>query len=268
LPARRVSTLTLEKRRTPLSPAPQKDFELLARGSAFCVTGPETGATIALSSAHVAAPHSYRRYFPADWLTFVRDAHVRCELDLRSTDGRTRLHTLPPQPLVEAFRHASLDVAAAVVSPPGAPPPPGFSVLALAEGDVADPVGAAVAIHGHEADGDGGGDGGGSVRPVAVRGTVSLVDGPSRGFVATGDAETVMGMCGGPVVGADGVVGLLEGLVPRLREGEVAAGEQHRRVAGQSVYVSAAELRLFVADVEKEWIRGQRRQQLQRRRGL
>jgi predicted Rossmann-fold nucleotide-binding protein len=85
------------------------------------------------------------------------------------------------------------------------------------------------------------------------------VDGRSRGFVETGGRETVMGMCGGPVFDGDGrVVGLLEGLVPRLAEGEEPASEQHRRVAGQSVYVTAEELRLFVRDVEREWVRSQR----------
>lgn len=233
----------------------QKDFEVLARGTAFCVIGPETGLTIALSSAHVSAPHMYRRYFPADWLSFVHDKHVRCQLEVRLPDGASTLHPPPPAtPLIDTFRHASLDVAAAVVSPAGEALPAGFHVLSLSEGAPPDGHGEDVRILGHEIVDDGA-----VVREFRVDGRVQLVDGPSRGFVETGDVGTVMGMCGGPVVGRDGaVVGLLEGLVPRLAEGEEPASEQHRRIAGQSVYVTAEELRLFVLDVEKEWARGQR----------
>jgi hypothetical protein len=213
---------------------------LLARGSAFCVRGPETGVVVALASAHVSAPHLYRRYFPADWLSFVKDEHVRCAV------GGAKV------PLTKAFRHTSLDVAAVVLAGVDETRIP---VLELAR-DEAGAVGAEVWVDGCVASGNrecedtaGGG--------VTVRldGKVMLVDGVSRAFVDTGDKESAMGMCGGPVVRReDGVVvGLLEGLVPKLEPGEEALSTQHGTVAGMSAIVTAVSLRLFLADVEQEW---------------
>lgn len=186
---------------------------------------------------------------------------MRCALEVRSASGKLVENALPPAPLVSTFRHATLDVAAAVVGGPDDALPAGFSCTRLVEGEAGDCAGMDVSIVGHEV--DSGDEGGGSVRPFAVGGHVSLVDGESRGFVDTGEVDTVMGMCGGPVVGCGegggAVVGMLEGLVPRLggADGGEATSEQHRKVAGQSVFVTANELRLFVADVEKEWLRAQ-----------
>lgn len=88
-------------------------------------------------------------------------------------------------------------------------------------------------------------------------GTVSKSSG-SRAFVDTGDVETEMGMCGGPIVIAaerDVCVGVLEGLVPRLQDGEKAESDLHKQVSGHSVLITARELRMFLHDVETEHAR-------------
>lgn len=207
--------------------------ELLSHGSGFFVRGPG-GRTLAVLSAHVAAPHRYRRYFPADWLDFVRDEHVRLVIGdeaegISAGDGSVGL--------ADAFRHAELDVAAVVV---------GEDVAAegvLGFGEVM--TGERVEVCGR---GDGGKD------EERMTGEVIALDG-ERGFVDTGDVESVMGMCGGPVVRDGRVVGLLEGLVPRVADGEEAVSEMHGEVAGCSVFVGAKEIQAFVGDVEKEWER-------------
>eukprot|EP00178_Gracilaria_changii_P026149 TRINITY_DN803_c0_g1_i1.p1 TRINITY_DN803_c0_g1~~TRINITY_DN803_c0_g1_i1.p1 ORF type:complete len:135 (-),score=17.03 TRINITY_DN803_c0_g1_i1:743-1147(-) len=76
----------------------------------------------------------------------------------------------------------------------------------------------------------------------------------SRMFVNTGDTVSEMGMCGGPVVLKDSpniCLGILEGLVPQVEEGQ-DAGEMHRRVAGHSVIITARELQMFLHDIETE----------------
>lgn len=206
--------------------------ELLSRGSGFFVHGPG-GRTLAVISAHVAAPHRYRRYFPADWLDFVRDEHVRLVIGddpgaIAAGDGSVRL--------ADAFRHAELDVAAVVVGEDVT----GGGVLGF--GEVM--TGERVEVCGRR---DGGKD-------ERMAGEVVALDG-ERGFVDTGDVESVMGMCGGPVVRDGRVVGLLEGLVPRVADGKEAVSEMHGKVAGCSVFVGAKEIQAFVDDVEKQWER-------------
>jgi hypothetical protein len=188
----------------------------------------------------------YRRYFPADWLSFVRDEHVWC----RVGDAGAEM------PLMRAFRHTSLDVAALVLDGEKGSSLP---VLKLAReensaGRMEADVGTEVWIDGHVA-ADQGVESIGNGGVARLDGTIVLVDGVSRGFVDTGPEESVLGMCGGPIVRrTDGaVVGLLEGLVPKLGAGEEALSEQHGLIVGSSVFVTAISLKMFIADVEKAW---------------
>lgn len=224
----------------------------MARGSAFCVAGPSTGVIISLVSAHVAAPHRYRRYFPAEWLSFVRDEHVQCHLEVRSESGDVEIPSLVKIPLVASYRHSSLDVAAMIVGDATAAALQGLHVLSLSTAGPEQAVGESVIIHGHCLDGRAGSESE-LVRPVHVGGRVSLIDGESRGFVDTSGVETVMGMCGGPVLNMHGdVVGLLEGLVPSFKESS-ALSPVHKGIMGHSAFVTSKSLRLFVAEVEQVW---------------
>lgn len=204
---------------------------------------------IALVSAHVAAPHRYRRYFPAEWLSFVRDEHVQCSLEGTSDRAVSLSAHLKEIALVESFRHPSLDVAAHVIGDPGTVERQGLQLLSLAPGDAAEAVNENVVIYGHCLEGLAGTESE-VVKPMSLQGRVSTVDGESRGFVDTSGTETVMGMCGGPILNDQRqVIGLLEGLVPK----ESAMSALHEKVAGHSAYVTSISLRLFVREVEQLW---------------
>lgn len=230
----------------------KKEFELLARGSAFYVQGPNTGVTIALVSAHVAAPHRFRNYFPQSWLQHVRDAHCRTVLETRSQDGTLVTGKILAQALVAGFRHASLDVAAFPLDEDAIREKGDAPVLQLPADEASVESGQRISITGFRLLGESG-SGTEAVVGTEVGGTVSEVW-KSRAFVDTGDELTEMGMCGGPAVLADSpniCVGVLEGLVPLL-EPEDKPEEEHKRLQGKSVLVSAKELRMFLCDVESE----------------
>lgn len=233
----------------------QKEHELLARGSGFYVRGPTTGAVIAVVSAHVAAPHRFPRYFPQEWLQHVRDADCRSVLETRSADGKIVTGSIATQGLSSGFRHASLDVAAFVLDESAMSDGKDMQVLTLDAETVR--IGVEVVVGGYRLLGESG-SGLEAVVGTETGGEVSeLVK--SRGFVDTGAVDTEMGMCGGPIVLAeerDTCVGILEGLVPRVQEGQKAEGEMHGRVAGHSVFIGARELGMFLQDVETEHVRG------------
>jgi hypothetical protein len=179
----------------------------------------------------------------------VRDEHVNCVLEMRSVDGKDTALILPDFPLVQAFRHSYLDVAAIVL---------GTSVADMAipivpmVADVLDGIGSDVVLHGHALKGDAG-SGEEMVVPQEINGHVVSVDGKARGFVDTGAEMSVMGMCGGPVVNSDGAcVGLLEGLVPPIQAGEAPLSEYHSKIAGCSVYIRAQELLHFMTKIERD----------------
>lgn len=211
--------------------------------------GPETGKLFALGSAHVSAPHRFRHYYPADWLTFVKDHHVRCRFEVLQSEQETTSHDARQVPLTEMFRHAELDVAAVPILN-DASDGDGTLVPLLQKVDETS-VSARVSICGHELEGDAG-SGNEKVLPISVAGEVVDVDGNTRAFVET-EIPTVMGMCGGPVLGPDGVcIGMLEGLIPSLKEGEKAMSQKHAKLAGCSVIITADELRHFITDIERE----------------
>jgi hypothetical protein len=149
-----------------------------------------------------------------------------------------------------------LDVAAIVMD--GAEEHTDVPRIPLPTGDAAEKVDDEVRIDGHSIDGAAG-SGDELVVPRSVFGRIALLESDARGFIDTGGVDTVMGMCGGPVINSSGVcVGLLEGLVPRLSEGGTALSSYHATVAGKSVYVRASELVLFLSEVEAEWERARK----------
>lgn len=248
----------------------QTEFELLARGSAFFVRGPSTGRPIAVVSAHVAAPHRFRHYFPQAWLQHVRDADCRSILQLEldastSDDTERKSHHISTHSLVHGFRHATLDVGAFVVAEDRVRDL-GLQVLTLPDIDQGDAAHGNVVIAGFRLVGD---SGSGTERVVLahVQGKVAEVWN-SRVFVDTGSVLTEMGMCGGPAVSATDrnvCVGILEGLVPPLDDestGDISSGggevgtskhdKTHKRLQNKSVLVGAQELRSFLHDVEAE----------------
>lgn len=220
------------------------------------MAGPSTGHLLALVSAHVAAPHRYRRYFPQEWLDFVQDRHCKTRLELHSERGRSVAKLLREVELSSGYRHASLDVAAFMLEDSDGTASRiakdfGLKVLTLSDAshsalDRSDVIVAGHRLHGERGSGEE------CVERCTLAGRVSLME-ESRGYVDTGLHESEMGMCGGPVVLSSNetvCIGLLEGLVPRLARGEEAKHERHSQVAGHSVFISANELRLFLKDVE------------------
>lgn len=203
----------------------------------------------------MAAPHRFPRYFPHEWLTHLRDADCRTLLETRSSDGKIVTGSIATQPLSSGYRHASLDVAAFVLNEADIPKDAKAAVLQLADGDDEVRLGMEVVVAGHRLIGESG-SGTEAVLNAETPGEISEVSG-SRAFVDTGEVETEMGMCGGPVTlsaNRNVCVGVLEGLVPRLRGGEEAQSELHRRISGHSVVITARELRMFLHDVETEHV--------------
>ena len=220
-----------------VSPA-QTHPELLARGSGFFSSSP-SGRLFALSSAHVAAPHRFPKYFPAEWLLHVRDEH--CSSEFRLKDGTL----LADGPLRAGFRHGYLDVAAfALRTLPESTPMP----LKLADAE----LGAKVLVIGLRLQGGEAGSGTERVEMTEIRGEITKVL-EKRGFVDCKGIESEMGMCGGPVVleeQRDVCVGMLEGVVPSLQNGETEISEEHKRILGHSVFITSNELRLFLEDAD------------------
>lgn len=208
---------------------------------------------MALVSAHVAAPHRFPSYFPHEWLQHVRDSDCRTLLETRSADGRKVSGVTSVQPLHVGYRHTSLDVAAFVLHDVTAESilNAGLQILKLDDDD-ATHIGERVKIGGYRLQGESG-SGTESVLKVELEGEVTERN-KYRGFVDTGNVDSEMGMCGGPVVlnGAPEIcLGLLEGLVPRPEKEQVAE-EAHRRLAGKSVFIGARELKMFLHDVETD----------------
>lgn len=206
---------------------------------------------IAVVSAHVAAPHRFPRYFPQEWLRHVRDSDCRSLLETRSADGRTVTGSIATLPLASGFRHASLDVAAFVLDESALSDRSDVQVLRL--DNEAGRIGTEVMVAGYRLIGESG-SGLEAVVSAETGGEISEVV-KSRGFVDTGAIDTEMGMCGGPIVVAeerDRCIGILEGLVPRVKEGEEAEGKMHERLSGHSVFIAASELGMFLHDVETE----------------
>eukprot|EP00178_Gracilaria_changii_P026150 TRINITY_DN803_c0_g1_i2.p1 TRINITY_DN803_c0_g1~~TRINITY_DN803_c0_g1_i2.p1 ORF type:complete len:285 (-),score=33.72 TRINITY_DN803_c0_g1_i2:743-1597(-) len=229
-----------------------KDFELLARGSSFFVPGPNTGALIALTSAHVSAPHRYENYFPHEWLRHVQDGNCRSLIETRSENGKEVNTTICNVPLPSGFRHFSLDVAAFVLDERSEELIRSQNISVMKIDDAEPEVGTEVTIGGFRLLGESG-SGTEAVMEAPLDGKVSEIV-HSRMFVNTGDTVSEMGMCGGPVVLKDSpniCLGILEGLVPQVEEGQ-DAGEMHRRVAGHSVIITARELQMFLHDIETE----------------
>jgi len=89
-----------------------------------------------------------------------------------------------------------------------------------------------------------------SLEPALISGRFIGSDG-ARGFIRTDDT-CEMGMCGGPVLDSDeNVVGILEGVVPKLEENESAKSDMHRNIAGSAAFIGAQEIDLFLNDVHK-----------------
>ncbi|PXF42772.1 hypothetical protein BWQ96_07479 [Gracilariopsis chorda] len=237
-----------------------KEFELLARGSAFFVSGPISGALIALLSAHVAAPHRFANYFPHEWLRHVKDGNCRSVLETRSKDGKDVTSTISELPLRTGFRHSALDVAAFVLGEKEEEMIKKSGIRVLKLHDAGPQAGQKVAIGGYRLIGESG-SGTEAVIETKLDGAVSEVV-QSRVFVNTGNVDSEMGMCGGPVILQDNdtsCCGILEGLVPRIEEG-AEVQEMHRRVAGHSVYITARELQMFLHDIETEVARTQNKE--------
>lgn len=211
------------------------------------VHGPTTGVPIAVVSAHVAAPHRFPSYFPQEWLEHVTDADCRSILEVHDGDKSSKSTN---HALAAGFRHAKLDVAAFLLDEEAQDRLADTQVLTMGEDPVTD---AEVCVHGFRLIGESGSGSEGLVS-ANLNGKVKDVKG-SRGFIDTGDVESEMGMCGGPIVQNGKCVGLLEGLVPRRTDGEKVS-EVHARLGGCSVYIGAHELGMFLHDVESETARG------------
>lgn len=209
--------------------------------------------TIALVSAHVAAPHRFRTYFPQGWLQHVRDSDCRSLLETRSQDGKQVNSTIMTQPLVQGFRHASLDVAAFLLKNTEDTQHEQIPILNLPPENHTIKDGDAVTISGFRLIGESG-SGTEAVIPSEIQGVVSETWN-SRVFVDTADILTEMGMCGGPAVSCHDrtlCIGILEGLVPEVSSDNAEDDDTHKRLQNKSVLVGAKELRMFLHDVETE----------------
>lgn len=181
-------------------------------------------------------------------------------LETRSKDGKDVTSTISELPLRTGFRHSALDVAAFVLGEKEEEMIKKSGIRVLKLHDAGPQAGQKVAIGGYRLIGESG-SGTEAVIETKLDGAVSEVV-QSRVFVNTGNVDSEMGMCGGPVILQDNdtsCCGILEGLVPRIEEG-AEVQEMHRRVAGHSVYITARELQMFLHDIETEVARTQNKE--------
>jgi hypothetical protein len=61
-----------------------KEYEILSRGTAFCVHTGERHASrpYFVTCAHVVAPWKYPQHFQEPWLRFVNESHIKCIIEL------------------------------------------------------------------------------------------------------------------------------------------------------------------------------------------
>lgn len=200
-----------------------------------------TAASYAVVSAHVAAPHRWRGYYPsADYLAYVKDKHCETRLGWRALDGCENGAAILRAPLVRGFAHSELDVACFAADGESSAGAFKLRTRELTDGEK-------VYIHGHVLRGVDGADG---VVPTRIDGLFLATDG-ARAFART-EHKCELGMCGGPVLDADGlVVGMLEGVVPELTGDAQPKSKLHKKVSGSAAFITAQELCSFLQDVER-----------------
>lgn len=190
----------------------------------------------------------------------MRDSDCRSLLETRTADGCEVSNHISTQPLVQGFRHSSLDVAAFALNSSQVDMINALdevTILNLPPVDQSPASAEDLTIAGFRLVGESG-SGTEAVVSSEVGGRVAEVWN-SRVFVDTGESLTEMGMCGGPAVMTNNrniCVGILEGLVPEFDdESSDQANETHKRLQNKSVLVGTEELRSFLRDVEAEIVK-------------
>jgi hypothetical protein len=248
------------------------DFEPLARASALLLSPRGGGGALLLAAAHVTHPHRRAWLYPGapDFLSSLRDEHVRLTVEVRGADGGV----LARARAARAAPHASRDVS--LVRLAGAEAGGGTAwaraaaaagVRACALSAAAPAAGARLRVLGHASTGallaaDGAEA---PMPPLSLAGTFLGRSGSAQSFART-ERPCELGMCGGPVVLADGgdsgaadlhCIGMLEGVVTPPPPGPLAAAnaltpEQAAKrraaevLAGAAVFIDAGELLDFI----------------------
>lgn len=78
LPFHRLSASITSWFRLPEQGMPR--YEMLCRGTAFCVEDPRARSLAFFTCSHVAAPWRWPRLYPLPWLEHVKEEHTRCVL--------------------------------------------------------------------------------------------------------------------------------------------------------------------------------------------
>jgi len=214
-----------------------KDFDLLARGSAFFVQPPEdqsspvsnkqadtSASWYVAGCGHVAAPFRFRHYYQQEWLDFVKDEHCYNQLDFfpaagdeKSSDDLAAFSLRVA--MKDIYLHPHLDLV--IMHIPNRAQIEhtlytqlGIHIRPLELKSVISLEQDQLKLLGHSLHGGHAGSGEEKVLPEHRDGSVSHIS-ASRIFVKT-ESPSVMGMCGGPAVGMDEsmkCVGMLEGIV-------------------------------------------------------
>lgn len=58
------------------------EYEILSRGTAFCVASATGESPVFVTCSHVIAPWRYPKYFQEPWLKFVNEKHIRCTVEI------------------------------------------------------------------------------------------------------------------------------------------------------------------------------------------
>jgi hypothetical protein len=231
-----------------------------------------------LTSAHVVSPWAWRRYYPQDWIGFVKHEHCRYTIDVRDEDGNIVAQYECDHSSLQC--HASRDVAAIALSADAAhsfasaaadkqllavklsASPLAFSRLVTVAGH------AIVAKSTNDEDGSGGNDGRRLQLPESTPGCAFVTRfGDKQAFIRTPHLLEE-GMCGGGVFGeaADdagvcygkfyknqhesliaayifylNMPGIIEGIVPKKLSGGTPL-----HLGGCAAFIEAPELRKWL----------------------
>lgn len=203
---------------------------MLSRSTAFPIKWKQR--TRWLTSRHVTHPQLHLDTYYAndnvDWLQEITPEMTRQHLEWRTPDGTTILKTAK---IIHVRSHAELDVAEIQLEKSFHDKTPGFQLFEHSNDSAVDMENKELHFFGHNLNvvvDEETGDDLGNMVPHVEKGVSRVVSGFR--LVCETEEPLHMGMCGGPCLYNDRIVGMTEGILPGRSE-ELGPEDQPKRVA-------------------------------------
>jgi hypothetical protein len=203
-----------------------KDYELLSRGTAFCLSQPgplrSASKVVLVTCSHVLAPYKWRQHFKEPWLDFVKDEHVEYRIQVwRQEESDPSNGQLGAETRVQGMSiyHHNLDLC---VLPIHQNTVDAYELMPLEDRDQRDPLaeGEELTFLGFPSATNSPGEeqhkklGGLAPRRVRGRALASIRDKQGRTYAKT-EERLAVGMSGGPVLDRHGrCCGIFQGILP------------------------------------------------------